>query len=126
MKTFLVTGAAGFVGAALAKKLINNGHKVVTVDNLSTGFENSIPEGVVFYKGDVQDSSLIEKLHKYSFDCIFHIAGQSSGEISYDDPVYDLQTNTQSTLLLLKLAEKVNCKKFIYASSMSVYGDFLH
>lgn len=126
MKTFLVTGAAGFVGAALAKKLINNGHKVVTVDNLSTGFESSIPEGVIFYKGNVQDSSLIEKLHKYSFDCIFHIAGQSSGEISYDDPVYDLQTNTQSTLLLLKLAEKVNCKKFIYASSMSVYGDFLH
>ena len=121
MKTFLVTGAAGFVGAALAKKLINNGDKVVTVDNLSTGFEGSIPEGVVFYKGNVQDPSLIKKLYKYRFDCIFHIAGQSSGEISYDDPVYDLQTNTQSTLLLLKLAEKVNCKKFIYASNVCLW-----
>jgi len=125
MKIYLVTGAAGFVGAALSRFLIENGEKVVTIDNLSTGFENSIPDGVEFYKGNVQDKSLIEKLEKYKFDCIFHIAGQSSGEISYDDPVYDLQTNTQSTLLLLKLAKKVNCKKFIYASSMSVYGDVL-
>ena len=123
MKTYLVTGAAGFVGAALAQKLIDKGNKVITIDNLSTGFEKSIPKGVVFYKGNVQDALLIKKLEKYNFDCIFHIAGQSSGEISYDDPVYDLQTNTQSTLLLLKLAEKIKCKKFIYASTMSVYGD---
>ena len=59
----------------------------------------------------------------YKFDAIFHIAGQSSGEISFEDPVYDLQTNTQSTLLLLKLALKIKCKKFIYASTMSVYGE---
>ena len=126
MKTYLVTGAAGFVGAALSSFLIENGNKVVTIDNLSTGFEDLIPDGVQFYKGNVQDETLIHKLEKYKFDCIFHIAGQSSGEISYDDPVYDLQTNTQSTLLLLKLAKKINCKKFIYASSMSVYGDFLN
>ncbi len=123
MKTYLVTGAAGFVGGALSKKLLAQGNKVVTIDNLSTGFENSIPEGVVFYKGNVQDALLIEKLEIYNFDCIFHIAGQSSGEISYDDPVYDLQTNTQSTLLLLNLAKRIKCSKFIYASTMSVYGD---
>lgn len=123
MKTYLVTGAAGFVGSKLSKELLKSNNIVVTIDNLSTGFEELIPEGVVFYKGDVQDKSIIKKLEKYKFDCIFHIAGQSSGEISYDDPVYDLQTNTQSTLLLLKLAEHTGCKKFIYASSMSVYGD---
>ncbi len=123
MKTYLVTGAAGFVGAALSKCLIENGNKVVTIDNLSTGFEDSIPDGVVFYKGNVQDKIVVKKLEKYNFECIFHIAGQSSGEISYDDPVYDLQTNTQSTLLLLKLAQQTGCKKFIYASTMSVYGD---
>ena len=68
-------------------------------------------------------SQIIRKLYSYKFDGIFHIAGQSSGEISYDDPVYDLQTNTQSTIMLLKLAKDTECKKFIYASSMSVYGD---
>ena len=122
-KTFLVTGAAGFIGSSLARNLINNGNKVITIDNLSTGYETAIPNGVEFYKGDCQDYNIVKQLEKYSFDAIFHIAGQSSGEISFDDPVYDLQTNAQSTLLLLKLALKTNCKKFIYASSMSVYGD---
>jgi UDP-glucose 4-epimerase len=123
MKTYLVTGAAGFIGGAVAKILVENGHQVVTVDNLSTGFEDAIPEGVTFVKGNCQDLAVINQLENYSFDAIYHIAGQSSGEISFDDPVYDLQTNAQSTLLLLKLAMKTRCKKFIYASTMSVYGD---
>ena len=122
-KVFLVTGAAGFIGAALANRLINEGGHVVTIDNLSTGFKSSIPKGVEFFKGDVQDETLINKLEEYKFDAIFHVAGQSSGEISFDNPVYDLQTNTQSTLLLLKLAQKTGCSNFIYASTMSVYGD---
>ena len=83
----------------------------------------NIPEGVTFIQGDCQDEQTIQSLEKYEFEAIFHIAGQSSGEISFDDPVYDLQTNAQSTLLLLKLALKVGCKKFVYASTMSVYGD---
>ena len=123
MKTYLVTGAAGFIGAAVAKRLIEQGDKVITIDNLSTGYKNNIPEGVIFYEGNCQDYNIVKQLEEYNFDAIFHIAGQSSGEISYDDPVYDLQTNGQSTLLLLKLALKTNCNKFIYASTMSVYGD---
>jgi UDP-glucose 4-epimerase len=122
MAQYLVTGAAGFIGGAVASRLIKKGNEVVTIDNLSTGYEEAIPEDVVFYNGDCQDEHLVKQLEKYNFDAIFHIAGQSSGEISYDDPVYDLQTNAQSTLLLLKLAQKTNCKKFIYASTMSVYG----
>jgi len=122
-KTYLVTGAAGFIGAAIAERLIKGGHFVVTIDNLSTGFTSNIPKGVVFIEGDCQDKKTINKLTKYKFDAIFHVAGQSSGEISFDNPVYDLQTNAQSTLLLLELALKTNCFKFIYASTMSIYGD---
>lgn len=59
----------------------------------------------------------------YNFSAIVHIAGQSSGEVSFENPIYDLNTNTKSTLLLLQLAKKIGCKKFVYASSMSVYGD---
>ena len=123
MPNYLVTGAAGFIGAALAKQFIEQGSKVVTIDNLSTGFRESIPEGVIFIEGNCQDKSIINQLNSYQFDAIFHISGQSSGEISFENPVYDLQTNTESTLLLLKYALKTNCKKFIYASTMSVYGD---
>lgn len=122
-KIYLVTGAAGFIGSALAKKIIEMGHSVVTVDNLSTGNKRNIPKEVELIEGDCQSALIINKLKKYKFEAIFHIAGQSSGEISFEDPVYDLQTNTQSTLLLLKLCEEINCSNFIYASSMSVYGD---
>ena len=122
MKNYLVTGAAGFVGAAVATKLVSLGNKVVTIDNLSTGFRENIPEGVEFIEGNCQDKKIIEKLDAHKFNAIFHIAGQSSGEISFDDPVYDLQTNAQSTIMLLQYALKTDCKKCIYASTMLIYG----
>jgi len=122
-ENFLVTGAAGFIGAAVAAYLLRQGHSVVTIDNLSTGNKKNLPEGIEFLQGDCQSGAIIEKLENRQFEAIFHIAGQSSGEISYDNPVYDLQTNAQSTLQLLQLANKIGCKKFIYASTMSVYGN---
>jgi len=120
---FLVTGAAGFIGAAIVEKLLAEGNTCTTIDNLSTGSQNHIPIGCKFIKGDVSDSGIINKVKAEKFDAIIHIAGQSSGEVSFDDPVYDLHTNTQSTLLLLNLAKLGGIKKFIYASSMSVYGN---
>ena len=123
MKTYLVTGAAGFIGAAIAKKLLEEGNKVVTIDNLSTGKEEVVPEGCVFIKGNDYDPEIIAQLDAFKFDSIIHIAGQSSGEVSFENPVYDLQTNAQSTVMLLKYAQKTGCKEFIFASSMACYGD---
>lgn len=123
MKTILVTGAAGFIGSAIAKKLLELNNSVVTVDNLSTGKLENVPEGCVFLKGNVYDEKIIKKLKSYKFDFIIHFAGQSSGEVSFEDPIYDLKTNTQSTLMLLTLSKEIGCENFIYASSMSVYGD---
>lgn len=120
---YLVTGAAGFIGAALAKRLINEGNEVVTVDNLSTGRIENIPEGVVFIEGNTYDEDVISRLYEYKFDAIFHIAGQSGGVTCWDDPLYDMNSNITATLLLLDYAVKTDCKTFIYASSMSVYGD---
>ena len=123
MSRYLVTGAAGFIGSKLAEDLIKKGNDVVTIDNLSTGKIENIPSGCVFIEGNTYDPKIIEKLNDYKFDAIFHIAGQSSGEISFEKPVYDLNTNASSTLLLLDFAKKNGIKKFLYASSMSVYGD---
>lgn len=122
MGNYLITGAAGFIGAALAKRMINEGHQVVTIDNLSTGLESNIPERTQFYYGDCADPDVYNRIPQLSYEAIFHIAGQSSGEISFDDPIYDIKTNTESTLLLLKYALEHKCSRFIYASTMSVYG----
>ncbi len=122
MGDYLVTGAAGFIGAAIARRLIDEGHRVWTIDNLSTGFEGNIPSGVVFVRGDCQDPAVIARLNGTRFDAIVHMAGQSSGEVSFDNPVYDLRTNTESTLLLIRYGLETGSRRFVYASSMSVYG----
>lgn len=123
MKQYLVTGAAGFIGSFVARALLNAGNKVVTIDNLSTGKRENVPEGCVMINGNDYDEVVIKQLDDYQFDSIIHIAGQSSGEISFEKPVYDLQTNAQSTLMLLNYAKKNGCKEFVFASSMAVYGD---
>lgn len=123
MGNYLVTGAAGFIGMHLARELLHRGHTCVTIDNLSTGFKNNIPEGCRFIKGNTFDVNTITQLEDEKFDAIFHIAGQSGGMTSFDDPVYDMNSNITSTLLLLDYAKRTGCTRFIYASSMSVYGD---
>lgn len=123
MSTYLVTGVAGFLGSVLAQKLIDQGHQVVGIDNLSTGYLDNVPAACDFYQADCQDAGLYQRLPTLEYEAIFHIAGQSSAEVSFEDPVYDLQTNTQSTLLLLQFAIKTACQRFLFASSMSVYGD---
>lgn len=123
MRNYLVTGAAGFIGSEVAKKILERGDKVVTIDNLSTGKKDHIPEGVEFIFGNTYDTDIIKSLEGRKFDAIYHIAGQSGGVTCWDDPVYDLDSNVTSTLLLLDYAKRTGCKKFIYASTMSVYGD---
>ena len=120
---YLVTGGAGFIGSALASSLLAKGGKVYIIDNLSTGYKLNIPKEATFIEGDFSKDGTISKLNNIRFDVVFHIGGQSSGEISYEDPEYDLNTNTLSTLKLLQYCVKTGCRKFIYASTMSVYGE---
>ncbi len=95
---------------------------MVIIDNLSTGYLKNVNPNAIFIKGDCSDINIISKLDRFEFDAILHIAGQSSGEISFEDPIYDINSNTVSTLLLIQYAVKTKCRRFIYASTMSVYG----
>lgn len=124
-KNVLLTGVAGFIGSKIAQLLILEGHSVIGIDNLKTGFLDNVPKGVKFVFGDCGDPEVFldELISKTRFDMIIHFAGQSSGEISFDDPVQDLSDNCISTLNLLQFAKRTSCTKFIFASSMSVYGN---
>lgn len=123
MAIYLVTGGAGFIGSAIANKLLNDNHQVYIIDNLKTGYIENIPQNAIFINGDFSKDATIDKLNDIKFDVIYHIGGQSSGEISYEDPEYDLNTNTLSTLKLLQFAKRTGSTKFVYASTMSVYGE---
>ena len=123
MKTYLITGVAGFIGSAIAKRVLENGDKVVGIDNFITGYRRPILKEIDFIEGDISKKDDIEQLSKFKIDAIFHLAGQSSGEISYENPEYDVLTNALGTLNLLNFAVENNIKRFIYASTMSIYGD---
>ncbi len=117
----LITGVAGFIGAKVAEAALDNGYVVVGVDDLSQGYAGNVPSGCEFIKGNLIDPNFVNSLPK---DCevILHLAGQSSGEISFDNPISDLEKNTISTLNLIKYGISNRIKKMVYASSMSVYG----
>lgn len=121
MKKILITGVAGFIGSHIANRFLHEGYSVVGVDDLSSGKLENVPKGLEFIQGDLALSSTIKKLPK---DCnkILHLAGQSSGEISFDDPVADLEKNTVSTLNLILYGIDYKVERLVYASSMSTYG----
>ena len=122
MDKVLITGVAGFIGSRVAERFLDEGYVVVGVDDLSTGKEVNIPKGVDFIQADLSATSSLNLLPK---DCrkILHLSGQSSGEISFDDPKLDLEKNTISTLNLIRYGIENQVERLVYASSMSVYGD---
>ena len=97
----LVTGGAGFIGGHIARDLLKRGHEVFVVDNMRTGDARNLIGIKNFYNLDLGKDNL-DQIFENDFDLIYHFAGQSSVEISYQDQVYDLETNTKSTLQILK------------------------
>lgn len=122
-RKYLITGGAGFIGSALAKKLLASGAQVWLLDNLLTGQKENIPAGAVFIEGDVAKPETYHKLPNEKFDAVFHLAAQASGEISKERPELDLATNVYGTFLLLGWIQRQGIKRLIYSSSMAIYGD---
>ena len=122
MKVALVTGVAGFIGSHIAERLINEGIRVIGIDNLSAGKTENIPKGIFrFFNLDVCEAKKIRgQLKDLGVDTIFHNAA-SKKNICLKDPQRDLQVNAGGTLMLLSIALDLKAK-FIHASTGSVYG----
>ncbi len=121
----LVTGGAGFIGSHLAERLLKDGHKVVVIDNLSTGSLQNIKgfgsePGFDFIEGDICDAELIEAPVRQC-DAIFHLAAAVGVNLIAEDPVHTIETNIGGTEVVLDVANKFG-KKTLIASSSEVYG----
>jgi UDP-glucose 4-epimerase len=119
----LVTGGAGFIGSHLARRCLALGYDVTVIDNLATGKRGNVPPGAAFIEGDISDGEVLSRIPPRRIDAVLHLAAQSSGEVSDEHPDLDLRVNTLGTLLLLTFCKKRGIPRFLYASSMAVYGD---
>ena len=122
MAKILITGGAGFIGSHLAHSLKKN-NEIMIVDNLeSKGSIPFIDKKNLFIKGNILEKKILNKIKKWKPEAIYHLAAQSGGEGAYDNPKKDFDTNGFGTCLIANLAKEINCKYFIYASSVAVYG----
>ena len=122
---YVVTGGAGFIGSNLVEKLIELGHEVVVIDNLSTGKKSNLHPNAKFFQIDLFDtnksSELIKVLNRA--DTVFHCAAHARVQRSIKNPTLFEQNNTLGLVNLLESAHKANVRRFVYSSSSSVYGD---
>lgn len=124
---FLVTGGAGFIGSNLCEAILNMGYRVRCLDNLSTGKQKNIDlfmgnSGYEFIKGDITDlDTCMRACTGVSF--VLHQAAWGSVPRSIEMPIFYCENNIMGTLNMMEAARQCGVKKFVYASSSSVYGD---
>jgi UDP-glucose 4-epimerase len=125
MATYLVTGAAGFIGSALVRALIARGERVRAVDNFKTGKRENL-DGlygeIEFHELDINDVDRLTPLCR-GVECVFHEAAIPSVPKSVADPLTSHRANVDGTLSLLLAAREAKVGRVIYAASSSAYGD---
>lgn len=124
---FLVTGGAGFIGSNLCEAILNLGYKVVCFDDLSTGFQKNVDIfadnlNYTFIKGDIKDYALCLEVTS-GIDYVLHQAAWGSVPRSIEMPQFYEKNNIGGTLNMMEASRQNGVKKFVYASSSSVYGD---
>lgn len=118
----LVTGGAGFIGSHMSDRLVADGHDVTVLDDLSFGFEENVPKGAKFERADIRDADAVARVFRDGFDAVYHIAGQASTILSFDNPAEDLSVNVIGSLNVLMQCIEHKVPRLLYASSMTSYG----
>lgn len=131
MNTILVTGGAGYIGSHTCIELLQKGYEVVVIDN----FDNSSPKSidrvrkitgkeVTLYEGDVRDGGLLDKIFtEHKIDWVIHFAGLKAVGESCAKPIEYYNNNLYGTLVLTDAMRKHGCKKIVFSSSATVYGN---
>lgn len=121
-KGILVTGGAGYIGSHVVRQLGAAKERIVILDNLSTGFANSVLFGELVI-GDVGDQMLVERvLEENNVDTVMHFAASTCVPESVSDPLKYYQNNSVNSCRLLKCCQKLGVKQFIFSSTAAVYG----
>ncbi len=131
-KTYLVTGAAGFIGFHLTRRLLDGGCSVIGLDNLNDYYEVSLKEerlrllacdNFYFYKADLADKKALDDIFAtHTIDYVINLAAQAGVRYSIDNPYAYLQSNLVGFLNILEACRHYQVKHLVYASSSSVYG----
>jgi nucleoside-diphosphate-sugar epimerase len=132
MGNYLVTGAAGFIGARTSELLIKDGHTVIGVDNLNEAYDFRMKDyrlkrlntlkGFTFRKLDISDKSMIDEFKEQSFDGVINLAAWAGVRASVKNPWVYLETNMTGTLNMLEVCRQTGTRKFVVASTSSIYG----
>ena len=126
----LITGVAGFIGSSVAERLVSKGHEVTGLDNFNDHYspkfkeENAKNLGIELHRADIRDHGVLKKIFgKGKFDAVLHLAAMVGVRPSIANPFVYEEINVKGTLNLLELSRLSGIKKFVFASSSSVYGD---
>ena len=132
MGNYLVTGAAGFIGARTTELLIKDGHTVVGIDNMNDAYDPRMKEyrlrkmqampGFNFHQQDISDKSIIDQFKNEKFDGVINLAARAGVRYSVENPWVFVESNTLGTLNMLEICRQTGTKKFIVASTSSIYG----
>ncbi|HSD49137.1 MAG TPA: NAD-dependent epimerase/dehydratase family protein [Actinomycetota bacterium] len=130
MTTFLVTGGAGFIGSHLCDRLLAEGHRVVAVDDLSTGRIANLSEArgygneFTFFNMDIRAEGLLSLFERHHPEVVMHAAAQAAVSVSVEDPVHDASVNVMGLLNLLECCGRTGVRKVVYAASGgTLYGE---
>jgi len=121
IKRVLITGGAGFIGSNLAKALVAKNVEVEIVDNLSSGHLEFVPQKCKLYTKDFSSEAILSKVKEKTYDVVYHLAAIPRVSYSVEYPVETHETNVNATLKLID-ACRGNVRRFVFASSSSVYG----
>ena len=123
-RTVCVTGGAGFIGSHVAEALLARGHRVLIVDDLSSGRKENVPAGAEFHELDIRSPDAAALMREAGVEVLFHHAAQMDVRRSVADPVHDASVNVVGTLNLLEAGRRAALKQVIFASTGgAMYGE---